>query len=147
LSLEVALGPKAFAVRMYSSLAESVRGWSRIYYSAADRKLAGVSLIAALVIVFSVTAYAATVGAGLLWLVGKGCPFTRTLFWMGLVHVVIQMTVFARVYRLTSSSLAYLPLRFLAVGVVLWILAKTAAMCRTHRVEWRGTQYGREMTK
>ena len=57
------------------------------------------------------------------------------------------MTVFYRMYRFTNSSMWYLPLRFLAVGVMLWIIAKTVVMCFTHRVEWRGTSYGKELKR
>jgi chlorobactene glucosyltransferase len=145
LSLNVAVAPELFATRMYASLASIIKGWSRILYSGLDHRLSRLAILTALIIVFSVTAYVAVLGAGLLWLLGYGCPFTRTIFFLGLAHVVIQMTVFYRMYRLTKSSMWYLPLRFLAVGVMLWIIAKTVVMCFTHRVEWRGTSYGREL--
>jgi hypothetical protein len=141
----VAVAPELFATRMYASLASIIKGWSRILYSGLDHRLSRLAILTALIIVFSVTAYVAVLGAGLLWLLGYGCPFTRTIFFLGLAHVVIQMTVFYRMYRLTKSSMWYLPLRFLAVGVMLWIIAKTVVMCFTHRVEWRGTSYGREL--
>jgi cellulose synthase/poly-beta-1,6-N-acetylglucosamine synthase-like glycosyltransferase len=145
LNLHVAMGPDVFRVRMYSSLAAIIKGWSRIFYSAVDAQVLGVMYVASFIIIFSVTGYVAVVGAGLVWLMGHGCPFTRVLFGMGLAHVLIQMTVFARVYRLTKSSLLFLPLRFLAVGIMLYILGKTARMCQTHHVEWRGTSYGKEL--
>jgi chlorobactene glucosyltransferase len=141
LSLEVAMGPDLFATRMYSSLSSIIKGWSRIFYAAIDGRPIRIAALTAFILIFSVAGYAAVVGGGLLWALGYGCPFTKTIFFLGVAHVLIQMTVFARVYRITKSSLAYLPVRFLAVGAMLWIIAKTLVMCRTHRVEWRGTTY------
>ena len=142
LKLEVAMGPDLFATRMYSSLSSIIKGWSRIFYAAIDGRASRLALLTAFILVFSVAGYVAVVGGGLLWATGHGCEFTKAIFILGVAHVLIQMTVFARIYLVTRSSLAYLPLRFLAVGAMLWIIAKTLVMCRTHRVEWRGTTYG-----
>jgi len=147
LALNVACAPELFATRMYASLSSIIKGWSRIFYSGLDHRLGQLAILTALILVFSVTAYVAIVGAGLLWLFGYGCPFTKTIFFLGVAHEIIQATVFYRMYRLTKSSMWYLPLRFLAVGVMLWIIAKTVVMCFTHRVEWRGTSYGKELTE
>jgi len=143
LNLELAMGPDLFATRMYSSLSSIIKGWSRIFYAAVDGRPIRLAALTAFILVFSVAGYAAVVGGGFLWALGFGCPFTKTIFFLGVAHVLIQMTVFARVYRVTKSSLAYLPLRFLAVGAMLWIIVKTIAMCWTHRVEWRGTTYAK----
>jgi cellulose synthase/poly-beta-1,6-N-acetylglucosamine synthase-like glycosyltransferase len=145
LILRAVMAPDVLSVRMYSSFSAIVRGWSRILYSSFVDRPGKLALLAAFILVFSVTAYVAIVGGGIVFAFGCHCPFVASAFALGVAHEIIQTTVFARIYALTRTPRRYLALRFLGVFVMLWILARTFRMCRTHQVVWRGTQYGKNL--
>lgn len=142
LSLLVAMAPDLFRVRMYSTLGEIVRGWTRILYSAVEGRPGRLYLLGAFILVFSVLSYFVLGATTLGILAGKGSPFLWTMFWLGVAHETLQQTMFARIYRTTRSRLGYLWFRPLAVVVMLYVVAKAIRTCRTHRVTWRGTSYG-----
>lgn len=142
LSLRVAMAPDLFGVRMYSSLREIIRGWTRILYSGVDGRPGRLYVLGAFILVFSVLSYFVLGASAVLLLLGKGSPFVWTMFALGVAHEVLQQTMFARIYRTTRSRLAYLVFRPLAVFVMLYVVAKAIRTCRTHEVTWRGTSYG-----
>jgi len=147
LNLNVAVASDLYATRMYHSLAQSIRGWARIFYAGLEHRRGQLALLTAFILIFSVTAYVAVLGGCLLWLLGYGCLFVKTIFWLGVAHCVAQLTVFYRMYRSMKAPLRYLPFRFLAVGLMLWIIAKAVVTRFTHRVEWRGTSYGKDFRR
>jgi hypothetical protein len=94
---------------------------------------------------FSVLSYAVLTVGGLWLIVGAGSPFLRALVTMGALHQALQTSLMARMYALSRSDRRYLVFRPLAVAIVLFIIARTVLMCRTHRVHWRGDAYGKEL--
>lgn len=145
LGLRVVLAPEIFAVRMYASLQEIIRGWSRILYSSVDQhplKLYGIFIS---IILFSVVSYAVLTVGGTLLLLGYQCPFLWSLVTMGIVHQAAQTLVMNWLYEVSRSSRWYLLARPLAVAMMLYIVARTIRMCSTHQVIWRGTAYGKDL--
>jgi hypothetical protein len=145
--LRVAIGAGISSVRMYSSLEQIIRGWSRIFYSAVDFNPARLYMLYAFICVFSVLPYAVIAGYGTAMLFGMTSPFVVASFAMGVVHEIIQLTLYARTYATTRSQLRYLAFRWLAVFVMLNILRRTINMCSTHEVTWRGTAYTKALQK
>lgn len=144
-NLRVVMTPELVSVRMYSSLGEIVRGWSRILYSAVDFKPGKLYTLLAAVLIFSVLSYV-TLGLSIgLLLSGDRSPFVWWLFGLAVAHELLQTTIMARIYALSRSKQSYLAVRFLAVAVMIYILLRTIRMCRTHEVTWRGTTYGKSL--
>lgn len=127
--------------RMYATLGQLVRGWSRILYDALDRD--GGRLLVKLLdpIVFCQSGHLALATAiGLLaW--NPSNPFARTLLAMALAHHVFMYLVFRQVHAISSpkaGGAAWFPLGNLIVVV---ILARALASRFTGRVSWRGDVY------
>jgi chlorobactene glucosyltransferase len=147
----VSWGADYCSVRMYSSLAGVIRGWSRIYYAAKVgspwRIVAGVlwlvfcsfTILPALVWGLYRLGHPVPAAYGFgdvtaSWLIGAG------------VHFGLSTTALAVLYR-WSRNPARNALLFLPVGgpVLLYIFAKALKMCVTKKVEWRGTAYSHAM--
>lgn len=139
--LRVVMGRNVARVRMYSTLRDIIRGWSRILYSAVDFRPGKLYALIAATVVYSVLSYAVLAGFGVALLLGARSPFNWTMFGLGAAHQLLQMTIMARIYALSKSDLRYLVVRVLAVAVMLYVFVRTIWMCRTHRVTWRGTDY------
>jgi glycosyltransferase involved in cell wall biosynthesis len=143
--LRVVMAPELARVRMYASLPAIIHGWSRILYSAVDFRPAQLYKLLAAISVFSVLSYAMLIGTSGLLVAGMRSTFLFWLFGLAVAHQVFQTTIMARVYALSHSRLGCLLFRILAVGIMLVVVIKTIRMCRTHRVVWRGTSYGKEL--
>jgi glycosyltransferase involved in cell wall biosynthesis len=145
LGLRVASGSGVSRVRMYASLTDIVRGWSRILYSAVDFRPAKLYSLFLATCAFSVLSYVVLIASGTAWLTGDTSSFVKTAFLMAVAHEIAQLTLHARIYARSHSAMQYLPFRICGVFVVLYILAKTIRMCSTHKVIWRGTSYGQDI--
>ena len=140
LSLRVVMAPDLTSVRMYSSLTEINRGWSRILYSAVDGKSGRLWVLQSFILIFSVLSYVVLGITIPLLLFGHGSPFLWTMFGLGVAHEVLQVTMFAGFIdpREVASITSFWPL---AVFVMLYVVGKAIRMCHTHVVTWRGTSY------
>jgi GT2 family glycosyltransferase len=142
LPIRVAVAHGLGSTRMYASLGQLVRGWSRILYDALGRNpwhLAG-KLIDPLV--FSQSAHAALVAAVAMVSIGSGGPFPLWLLGLSVLHHVLAYTVLRRLYLLSvprSRFVAWYPLGNLVMD---WVLFRAIWMCLTGQVTWRGTAYG-----
>lgn len=143
--LRIVMGRDIASVRMYSSLREILRGWSRILYSAVDFRPAKLYALLAAVLVFSVLSYVVLLGFGGMLLAGRASPFVTSMFLLGAAHEFLQTTIMARIYALSGSERKYLAIRFLAVFAMIVLLLRTIRMCRTHDVIWRGTSYDKSL--
>jgi glycosyltransferase involved in cell wall biosynthesis len=142
LPIRVALTRGLVTCRMYSSLAELVRGWSRIFYDALDQRAWRLSLNLLDGLIISQTAHVALVAGLALWLT-HAWPLASWLLGLSAVHHVWMYLVFRRVYRMSvpgSRYVGWYPLGNLIVDVM---LLQAIRMCFTGRVTWRGTQYTR----
>lgn len=141
--IRVAVAPGLCSTRMYTSLPGLVRGWSRILYDALGRR--PLPLVGKIVepLVFSQTGDLAVLVAPILLLAGVDGEFAGWLLGLGLVHQVFKQGVLYRMYAWTAPATARYALLYPLAGIVsAWIVLKSIAMCRTGRVEWRGTAYG-----
>jgi len=146
--LRVARNEGLYTVRMYSSLRQMLRGWTRIFYGTfgTARRLI-VSLIVLLVV--SMSPYASAVaGFGLASLGGEHANLWRTLGWVGAATVTIQLTVIFRFLKLLFGRpmfcLSYI------VGCFVAMLALLAAMGKLRKgakIVWRNTAHDAGATK
>ena len=144
LNLRVVRAPEISTVRMYGSLSQIVKGWSRIFYSTSNARTKPIWSLIVATSVFSVLSYANLLLYGGLWLAGIRHPFVALMFWMSAVHEVGQCILYVRIYRTTKTRPAwYQVFRVCGVIVMLITLLKTVRMCRTHQIDWRGTTYNR----
>ena len=142
LPIRVAVARGIGSTRMYASLGQLVRGWSRILYDALGRspwRLAGRLLDP---LVFSQSGHVAFVAAVGLVATGSASPFAWTLLGMSAVHHVFSYAVLSRLYRLAVPGTWYVACFPLANLVMDVVLARSLVMCLTGKVVWRGTAYG-----
>jgi glycosyltransferase involved in cell wall biosynthesis len=141
LPIRVALVRGIVSCRMYSSLGQLERGWSRILYAALDRKLW--RLVAKLLdpIVFCQTGHVAFLASLVLLVLGRGGNFAVSLLAMSVIHHMLMYAVFHRVYSVSvprSRFVAWFPVANLVIDA---ILLRAIGMCVTGKVSWRGTDY------
>jgi glycosyltransferase involved in cell wall biosynthesis len=142
LPIRVALSRRIGSTRMYASLGQLVRGWSRILYDALGRS--PWRLLARLLdaLIFSQSGHVALAASLLLLWRGEGGAFAWWLLGMSLAHHFLAYSVMRRVYRLSvprSRHVGWYPVGNLVLD---WILLRALWMCLTGRVTWRGTDYG-----
>jgi glycosyltransferase involved in cell wall biosynthesis len=142
LPIRVALVRGIVRCRMYSSLGQLVRGWSRILYDALDRR--AIRLVSRLldVLVFCQIGHAALLAGLLLMALGQDRSFAASLMGLSILHHFWMYFVFRLVYNTSvpnSGHVAWFPLGNVVIDV---ILLRSIRMCLTGRVQWRGTEYG-----
>ena len=146
LKLKVVRSHGLYLVRMYTSLKQIVRGWSRIFFGTFGtlRRLA-VSL--AVVIVMGLLPY---VGAALgLGVLAAGAPQPAWPWWLlgvaGLAAAGMQLSLIARYYKLVAAR----PGLFWTypVGSLVVIVALIGSLTKLRRgatVVWKSTSYARQ---
>jgi glycosyltransferase involved in cell wall biosynthesis len=127
--------------RMYASLGQLVRGWSRIYYDALDRN-AG-RLFARLLdpVVFCQSGQVAFLAALVLLAGSNGTAFALVLLGLSAVHHGVMYAVFHRIYTMSvpeSRYAVWFPLGNLVIDLT---LLRSIRTCLTGNVSWRGTDY------
>ncbi|MDB5351085.1 MAG: glycosyl transferase [Planctomycetota bacterium] len=143
LPIRVAMSTEISSTRMYTNLAQIIRGWSRILYDALGRR--ALPLIGKVVepLIFSQTGDVAVLVAAAMLILGAAGPFAWWLLGLGIVHQILKTSVLYRMYRFSSPSSARYALWYTLAGLLMiWVCAKAIGMCRTGRVTWRGTVYG-----
>ena len=140
--IRVAIGQGIGSTRMYASLGQLVRGWSRIIYDALGRKSIGIIGKILDPLVFSQSGQFAMIGSLVAILMGNRSPFVIDLLALSLIHHLVSYTVFARLYRLTAPGSRHVGWFPVANLVMDWVLFKALWMCLTGKVTWRGTAYG-----
>jgi chlorobactene glucosyltransferase len=143
----ISWGEEIAAVRMYSSLAGIIRGWSRIYYAAKvgnpkTMLLAILFLLTSCFSAYAVIAYGITraihpIGNMLddAWLIA------------GILHLFLMTLFLSYMYRWSKNSGWNAILFPIAGPLLLWTLLKALLMCITKKVEWRGTRYSHTMAQ
>jgi hypothetical protein len=140
--IRVAIAHGIGSCRMYATLDQLVRGWSRILYDALGRspwRLFGRVLDP---LVFSQSGHVALLVALGMLAAGRGGAFPVWLLGMSVVHHLLSYSVLRRLYVLSvpgSRHVAWFPLANIVMDVVLF---RSIRMCLTGQVTWRGTAYG-----
>jgi glycosyltransferase involved in cell wall biosynthesis len=140
--IRVALVRGIVTCRMYASLKQLIRGWSRILYDALDRRADRLALRLLDVLVFCQSGHVALAASLIFLASGFERVFALRLLLLSLVHHALMFAVFRLVYRTSvprSRHTAWFPLGNVIVDV---ILMRAIRMCLTGRVSWRDTQYG-----
>jgi glycosyltransferase involved in cell wall biosynthesis len=127
--------------RMYASLGQLIRGWSRILYDALDRKASRLAGRLLDPLVFCQSGHAALLGSAIMLLAGSADPFTAWLFGMSVLHHALMYPVFRLVYRTSVPGSRYARWYPLANLLIDYILLRSIRMCLTGQVTWRGTSY------
>lgn len=127
--------------RMYASLGQLVRGWSRILFDALDRS--PVQLILKLLdpIVFCQSGHVVLLASLALLVMGGGGAFAWWLLGMSVIHHALMYAVFRQVYDVSVPQSRYVATFPLGNLVTDWILVRAIWMCFTGKVAWRGTSY------
>jgi chlorobactene glucosyltransferase len=140
--IRVALIRGIVTCRMYASLRQLVRGWSRILYDALDRRAGRLALRLLDVLVFCQAGHLALAAGLVLLACGFDRRFSLALLGLSLLHHLLMFAVFRMIYRTSvprSRHAAWYPLGNLIIDVILF---RAIRMCLTGRVTWRDTRYG-----
>lgn len=142
LPIRIAMTRGLVSCRMYSSLGQLVRGWSRILYDALDRSAP--RLFARLLdpLIFCQSGHLALLVALILLAAGASGPFPVWLLGMSLVHHVLMLLVFRLIYDASTPGSRYFALFPLGNILTDYILIRSLQMRATGKVTWRGTSYG-----
>lgn len=141
LGLRVVVAPALASVRMYSSLSQIMRGWTRIFYAAVDANAKYLGAFTAAFFLLSALPYLVIPICLAAILSGSAGPLAWTMLLMAIVHDVLQTALYVRAFAAGQTPLRLLVWRPIAIGMMLAILLKTIRLCQTHQVVWRGTQY------
>ena len=142
LNLRVIRNSQLYTVRMYTSLKQIIRGWSRIFYGTFGT-LRRLSISMTVLIVIGLTPYATAIlgfsmaggsNEGGNWWLGCGIA--------GVAAVTIQLSVIYRFYKLIGArkDLAWT----YSIGCAMAILAIVISLSKLRKgakVTWRGTSY------
>ncbi len=141
LGLRVVFAPALVSVRMYASLPQIMRGWSRIFYAATDANPVLLTGFVLALFILSVLPYIILPACAILALAGAAGTFTAIIAAMAFAQEFLQTTVFARAYLAGQTPLRLLAWRWLSTLTMIAVFVQTIRLCRTHNVVWRGTQY------
>lgn len=141
-AIRVAIAHGIGSTRMYASLGQLVRGWSRILYDALGRS--PLRLIGKILdpLIFSQSGHVALVAAIVMLALGRRDVFPFALLGLSVLHHLLSYAVLRRLYLLSvpgSRHVAWFPLGNLVMD---WVLIRSIRMCMTGQVTWRGTAYG-----
>jgi chlorobactene glucosyltransferase len=133
--------PELVSTTMYASGRSMTAGWSRILRITADHRPGYFIATLLAIAVFGLSAYV-TIGVGLAeYLRGSARPLPLWFGAMGLMHLLCQVSLLARVYRMGGSNpvfaLGHLPAMLFTSFLTLLALVH----CRTPRLSWHGTAY------
>lgn len=146
--IRVAMAREISSTRMYTSLPQLVRGWSRILFDALDRKAHKLVYKIVEPLIHSQTTYLAFPAAIIMVCLGvpEG-PFAFWLLALTSLHLLMSLSVLYRMYNFSASTTKYVWWHPLAGLIMDWIFIKSIMMCFTGKVVWRDTQYGSSPTE
>jgi glycosyltransferase involved in cell wall biosynthesis len=128
--------------RMYASLGQLIRGWSRILYDALDRRADRLLVRLLDVLVFCQSGHVSLVVGLLAVATTTYREFGLWLVGLSVIHHVWMYFVFRLIYNTSVPGSRYT--RWYPLGNVIMdvVLVRAIGMCLTGRVSWRGTHYG-----
>ncbi len=143
----VALGSEWASVRMYSSLADIFKGWSRIYYSA---KVGSpwATLGAVYFIIVDCFIFFPAIAYGIYRLINPLVGYEWTVWiWLAaaVAHFGLMVHFIGTLYEWTANPRRNAWAWPVSLAMLLAILFRALKMCITKKVEWRGTTYGHTM--
>lgn len=139
----ISWGAEFAAVRMYSSLEAIFRGWARIFYAASRGKTFRMNLAIVFLLVLGLGAYPIFILT--LFHLASNDPHRWWWFAAASAHLLFMHTLIGMTYRWTANAIRYTLAFPLAALMLIGILLKAIRLCRTKRLEWRGTVYSNLM--
>ena len=130
--------------RMYASLGQIVRGWSRILYDALDRKAWRLGLRLLDPLIFCQSGHVVLLASAVMLAAGSPGSFPRWLLGMSIIHHILMFLVFRIIYQSTVPGSPFTFLYPLGNLITDFILVRAITMSLTGRVTWRGTSYSPE---
>jgi len=147
LSSRTAIAHGIGSTRMYTSLPQILRGWSRILWDALERNPVRLLMLALDALFFSQSAHVALVAALVMLALGAPTgPFAPTLLGLSVLHHLLAYTCLRRLYVLSvpqTRHVIWYPLAGLILDVIFY---RSIRMCLTGQVTWRGTAYREKPT-
>ena len=147
LRTRVSWGSDFAAVRMYSSLAGIIKGWSRIYYAAKVGNPKHVVLAIWFLLSNCFTAYAAIIYGIFRAMHPHHNMLDSAWLGAGIAHWIVMTFILSCIYRWSKHSPWHALLFPIAGPLLLWVLIKALILCITKKVEWRGTSYSHKMAQ
>ena len=141
LQLRVIRGQGLYVVRMYTSLGQILRGWSRIFYGTFGT-LKRLTISLALMLVVGMLPYGA-IGAGLAGVLAGAAPGWA---WIasaaaGAAAAAIQLSVIRRFYRLINARADLFWTYPIGCAVTLWALILSLSKLFGGKIVWKDTGY------
>jgi chlorobactene glucosyltransferase len=141
----VSWGEDIAAVRMYTSLPQIIKGWSRIYYAAKVGNPRHIVAAINFVLTSCFSAYAVLIYGIVRYEHPHGNMLDHAWLYVALLHLALMMFFLSNMYRWSKNS-ALNALLFPVTGpILLWTLIKGLILCFTKKLEWRGTSYAHTM--
>lgn len=147
LPIRLAIAKGLVSCRMYASLGQLVRGWSRILYDALDRSPRRLLFKLLDPIVFCQSGHVALAAAVGLLAVGRERPFAQWLLGLSMLHHLLMYAVFRIVYDVSVPRSRYVATFPLGNILTDYILIRAIKMCFTGKVAWRGTSYDASLSR
>jgi hypothetical protein len=146
----VSWGTDFAAVRMYNSLTNIVRGWSRIFYAARVGNPRTPLIGIAFLLFCCFSGYAALMW-GLVRAIEPAGPqqFYYAFYWIAcsILHLGLMTFVVGMMYSWCGNPRRNALLFPLGGALLLWIFVRSLQLCITKKVEWRGTAYAHTMAQ
>jgi chlorobactene glucosyltransferase len=146
----VSWGNDFAAVRMYDSLPNIIRGWSRIFYAARVGSPRTALTGLAFLFLSCFTLYPA-LAWGIFGLIRPAGVLHPALSpsWViaGGVHLAMMSSFIAFMYQCSGNRKRNALLFPVATTLLAYIFVRTLKLCITRKVEWRGTSYAHTMSQ
>lgn len=139
--IRVMHAPELIATHLYAGPRAIINGWTRLLRISADNRLSLLLGTLLAITPLCLSAYLA-IGIGLAELArGTRHEFPLLLGGMGLMHLLFQMTLFGRFYRMSGSNPLYALGHLPAVLATGYLTALALIRSRSSQMTWRGTTY------
>jgi chlorobactene glucosyltransferase len=141
----VSWGREWASVRMYSSLSNIFKGWSRIYYSARVGNPTRTLLAVGFIFFCCYSFFPAVAWA--CWRQVHPTAYYLPLLWLiaAVLHGVLILLFVGILYAWSGNPRRNAWSWPLSMAMLLGIMFKALKMCITRKVEWRGTTYAHTM--
>src|SRR4051812_41797328 len=145
LRTRVSWGEDLAAVRMYTSLPQIIKGWSRIYYAAKVGNPKHILGAINFVLTSCFSAFAVLIYGVVRYRNPHGNMLDHAWLYVGLGHLALMMFFLSNMYSWSKNSRWNSALFPITGPILLWTLIKGLILCITKKVEWRGTSYSHTM--
>ena len=131
-------GTRLYSTRMYTSLAQILNGWTRIFTYLFEKKIAPILSKIVRLLVFNIFPFVVLTAEKILWISGS-TSFSAAVFWASLAVCTWIVVIRFNGNRMVRANPWYAFLHPVGSVVMVWILASCVSRIATGgRSEWRG---------